>query len=165
MSSVTEEPTRQRRAGTESPPRRPKERTPAPARKAPGRRGAAAGAPAARPAPRAPRMPFVLLVLGLLGGALISLLALRTVLVADSFTISELQQQNQRLAHQEEALREEVVRLESSERIADEAEEMGMRPGEAPLFLDLDERRVTGDDGGAQSGLPGTGAQPQAGHR
>ncbi|WP_461001079.1 hypothetical protein, partial [Streptomonospora sediminis] len=122
-------------------------------------------APAARSAPRAPRMPFVLLVLGLLGGALISLLALRTVLVADAFTITELQQGNERLAHQEEGLREEVMRLESSERIAEEAEAMGMQPGEAPLFLDLDQRRATGDEGGAPSGLPGTGAQPEAGAR
>ncbi|GAA1784257.1 hypothetical protein [Streptomonospora arabica] len=155
MSSATEESARTRKAAEAPPARRTVPRT-APAR----RRSAPA---VARPAPRAPRMPFVLLVIGLLSGALISLLALRTVLVADAFTISELQTSNERLAHREEALREEVVRLESSERIAEEAEEMGMRPGEAPLFLDLDERRVTGDDGGADSGLPGTGAQPEAG--
>ncbi|MDT0301146.1 hypothetical protein [Streptomonospora wellingtoniae] len=155
MSSATEESARTRKAAKAPPARRTAPRTaPAPAR----RRSAAA-----RPAPRAPRMPFVLLVIGLLSGALISLLALRTVLVADAFTISELQTGNERLEHREEALREEVVRLESSERIAEEAEEMGMRPGEAPLFLDLDERRVTGDGGGADSGLPGTGAQPEAG--
>jgi len=160
MSSATEETTRLRRNTAKAPPTR---RT-APARPAPARpKSATAGT--ARPAPRAPRMPFVLLVLGLLAGALISLLALRTVLVADSFTISELQQSNEKLAHEEEGLREDVVRLEASERIADEAEEMGMQQGEAPLFLNLDERGVTGDEGGAPSGLPGTGAQPQAGHR
>ncbi|MUL40845.1 hypothetical protein FZ103_06550 [Streptomonospora sp. PA3] len=160
MSSATEESARRRRTAAAAPAR-----TPAPPRRppAPARRTKKGAAP--RPAPRAPRMPFVLLVLGLLGGALISLLALRTVLVADSFTISELQQHNEQLAHQEEALREQVVRLESSERIAEEAEEMGMRPGEAPLFLHLEERRVTGDDGGADSGLPGTGPQPEAGAR
>ncbi|GAA4905994.1 hypothetical protein [Streptomonospora salina] len=161
MSSATEESARRTRAATKAPPARkaaPPRTAPAPAR----RRGTAS---APRPAARAPRMPFVLLVLGLLGGALISLLALRTVLVADSFTISELQQGNEKLSHQEEALREDVVRLESSERIADEAGEMGMEPGEAPLFLDLDERRVTGDGGGSPSGLPGTGPQPDAGSR
>lgn len=161
MSSATEESARRTSAATKAPPAR----RPAPQRTAPtpARRRSTAAAP--RPAVRAPRMPFVLLVLGLLGGALISLLALRTVLVADSFTISELQTSNEKLAHEEEALREEVVHLESSERIADEAEEMGMEPGQAPLFLDLDERRVTGDGGGAPSGLPGTGAQPEAGSR
>ncbi|MBV2362489.1 hypothetical protein ACFPZ0_27010 [Streptomonospora nanhaiensis] len=163
MSTGTEEPgTRRARAAAKAPPAR----TPARTRPAPARRGAA-GSTAARPGPaaaaRAPRMPFVLLVLGLLSGALISLLALRTVLVADSFAISELQQTNEELAHQEEGLREEVLRLESSERIAEEAEELGMRPGEAPLFMDLDERTVTGDPGGADSGLPGTEAQPEAG--
>ncbi|WP_046472552.1 hypothetical protein, partial [Allosalinactinospora lopnorensis] len=100
-----------------------------------------------RPAPHAPRMPFVLLILGLLSGALISLLALRTMLIEDAFAISQLQQENRELAEREEALREEVIHLESPEEVAKAAEELGMEPGEAPLFLDLETGEITGDKG------------------
>ncbi|WP_017591188.1 hypothetical protein [Nocardiopsis potens] len=122
----------------------PRTRPAAPPRTAP--RTARARRPAA-PASRPPRMPFVLLVLGLLAGALISLLALRTVLLEDSFAISRLQSENTELGHEQERLEEEVVRLEAPERIAREAEEMGMEPGEAPEFLHMDEGRVSGGGG------------------
>ncbi|MDA8369925.1 MAG: hypothetical protein M0026_08640 [Nocardiopsaceae bacterium] len=102
-------------------------------------------APAKQSAARAPRMPFVLLVLGLLSGALISLLALRSVLIEDAFTISTLQQENKELSNKEEALREEVLGLESPDRIAQEAEDLGMEPGEAPLFIDLETGEVIGE--------------------
>ncbi|WP_393916074.1 hypothetical protein [Halostreptopolyspora alba] len=92
-------------------------------------------------------MPFVLLVLGLLGGALVSVLALRTVLIEDAFAINQLQQENRKLTEREEELREEVVHLESSERIADEAEELGMEPGEAPRFLNVESGEITGESG------------------
>ncbi|MFC7741573.1 hypothetical protein ACFQXA_12265 [Nocardiopsis composta] len=92
-------------------------------------------------------MPFVLLVLGLLAGALVSLLALRTVLLEDSFTISRLQTENTELGHRQEQLGEEVLRLESPERIAREAEDMGMEPGDAPRFLDTEDGRISGGSG------------------
>ncbi|MFC3998647.1 hypothetical protein ACFOVU_22165 [Nocardiopsis sediminis] len=100
---------------------------------------------AAAPAP-APRMPFVLLVLGLLGGALISLLALRTVLIEDAFAISTLQEQNADLAIQEEGLREDVLAQEAPSNIADEAEGLGMEPGGPPVVLDLPAGEIRGDD-------------------
>jgi cell division protein FtsB len=96
---------------------------------------------------RAPRIPFVLLVLSLLGGAIVGLLVLSGVVAEEAFTITSLQAQNRELSYEEQRLRESVAHLESSERIASEAEEMGMEPGEAPLFLDLDEGRVSGSVG------------------
>ncbi|MFC7330254.1 septum formation initiator family protein [Marinactinospora rubrisoli] len=108
----------------------------------------------------APRMPFVLLILGLLGGALASLLVLRTVLTEDAFAISRLQQENRELTNQEEALREENLHAESPETIAERAEELGMEPGEAPLFVSLDSGETWGDDSGGSGDLPGTGEQP-----
>ncbi|WP_067967385.1 hypothetical protein [Nocardiopsis trehalosi] len=111
-------------------------RAAAPARARAGGRGTAAAPP---------RMPFVLLILGLLGGALISLLALRTILIEDAFAISTLQEENAELANQEEALREEVLHAESPDRIAEEAEALGMEQGDAPATLDLE----TGEFGGA----------------
>ncbi|MBB4930941.1 cell division protein FtsB [Lipingzhangella halophila] len=95
-------------------------------------------------------MPFVLLVLGLLGGALVSLLALRTVLIEDAFAVSQLQEENRELAEREEALREDVVRMESSEAIAEEAENLGMEPGDEPLFLDVETGEISGEDGSGQ---------------
>ncbi|MDA2814974.1 hypothetical protein O4J56_30295 [Nocardiopsis sp. RSe5-2] len=139
-------------------------RAAAPTRTRPAERGQAprttgtARAPRRPAAPaRAPRMPFVLLVLGLLAGALISLLALRTVLVEDSFTIARLQAENSELINRQESLQEEVVHLESPERIAREAEGMGMEQGEAPGFLYTDEGRVSGEGGEGSGGASGDG--------
>ncbi|TQN31992.1 hypothetical protein FHX37_1917 [Haloactinospora alba] len=107
--------------------------------------------------PKAPRMPFVLLILGLLGGALVSLLALRTVLIEDAFAISRLEQQNSELSNQEEKLRERVVELESAGSLASSAEELGMEQGEAPVFINLETGEVIGgkasrNDGAADAG-------------
>ncbi|CAM3771284.1 hypothetical protein GCM10009799_08300 [Nocardiopsis rhodophaea] len=110
-----------------------------------------APAPRRQPAPRAPRMPFVLLVLGLLGGAMISLLALRTVLIEDAFAITSLEQDNRDLSYEKEALQEEVVALEAPDRIASEAKAMGMEPGDGPLFIDL---RTGTIDGEPEAGTP-----------
>lgn len=107
-----------------------------------------AGHPAAarsgpRTRPSAPRLPFVLLVLGLLGGAMITLLMLHAVLAEDTFEIATLQRENRELSQQEQTLREQVMRAESPEAIAKAAEEMGMYPGEEPQFLDLDSGQIT----------------------
>ncbi len=104
---------------------------------------------AARPRTSAPRLPFVLLILGLLGGAMVTLLMLHAVLAEDTFEIARLQQENRELSQQEQALREQVMRAESPEAIADAAEELGMRPGAEPQFLDLDSGRITGKSDGA----------------
>uniref|UniRef100_UPI0025538AC0 hypothetical protein n=1 Tax=Nocardiopsis sp. ATB16-24 TaxID=3019555 RepID=UPI0025538AC0 len=99
---------------------------------------------------RAPRIPFVLLILGLLGGALVSLLVLRSVVAEEAFAISNLQTENRELSYTEQQLRSTVAHLETSERIAREAEEMGMEPGEAPLFLDPDSGEVRGSAGSGE---------------
>ncbi|WP_017557836.1 hypothetical protein [Nocardiopsis baichengensis] len=152
--------------GTRAPAGGPRTGAAAPARTRPSEKGKGAaprtrtaGAPRRTAAQaRAPRMPFVLLVLGLLAGALISLLALRTVLVEDSFTISRLQAENSELTHRQEGLAEEVTHGESTERIAREAEELGMEQGDAPVFLYTEEGRISGEgaeegaDAGAASG-------------
>src|SRR4051812_48154134 len=65
-----------------------------------------------------PRAPFVLLVVALLGGALVSLLLLNTVLAKDAFTLTELQQSNKLLTQQRQALQEQIAREESPERLA-----------------------------------------------
>ncbi|MFD6953653.1 hypothetical protein A6A08_03535 [Nocardiopsis sp. TSRI0078] len=136
-------------------------------RRAPARgRKAAAGAaaPGRAPAPptaerararagaqaRAPRIPFVLLILCLLGGALVGLLVLRGVVAEGAFTIANLQEQNQQMSYEEQELSDTVARLQSPERIAEEAEAMGMEQGEAPRFLDPGRGEVTGNAGSGE---------------
>ncbi|OLT29102.1 hypothetical protein BJF83_00240 [Nocardiopsis sp. CNR-923] len=110
--------------------------------------------PAARDAAgqgRAPRIPFVLLVLCLLAGALVSLLVLRGVIAQEAFTITRLQAENRELAYAQQQWRDRVAHLESSERIAQEAEELGMeQPEEAPRFLDRDSGEVLGGTGSTE---------------
>lgn len=127
-----------RRENAPAPPGRQRRRT---------RTNDAPGAPRAQG--RAPRMPFVLLVLALLGGALVSMLVLHAILAQDSFTITELQRETRELSQQEEALAQEVVEAESPEALARRAEELGMDPGEAPRFLDPETGEVTGPDDGS----------------
>lgn len=79
----------------------------------------------------------MLLVLGLLGGALVTLLMLHAVLAEDTFEISTLQQENRILDQEEQALREQILHAESPDRIAAEAEKLGMRPGKEPEFIHL----------------------------
>ncbi|PRX98481.1 hypothetical protein [Allonocardiopsis opalescens] len=141
------------RAKAGAAPARGPARAPARPKAAPARRGTAA-----RPAPRQPqrtppRVPFVLLVLGLMAGALVSLLMLRAVLAQDAFTLSQLRTDNRELQLYEERLRQEVVYAESPDALADRAAELGMEPGEEPLFVNLDTGRVEGE--------PGTGGPQQ----
>ncbi|MGQ4272341.1 hypothetical protein ACUALU_30545, partial [Nocardiopsis changdeensis] len=89
---------------------------------------------------------------GIVFGALVSLLLLRGVIAQEAFAISSLQTQNRELSYEEQSLRGSVAHLETSERIAEEAEGMGMEQGDAPRFLDPGSGEVTGNaatDGGS----------------
>lgn len=102
---------------------------------------------------RPPRGPFVLLVLGLLGGALVSLLLLNTILAQRSFTLESLQERNSHLTQRVEALEQEVAYQSSSEVLARKARALGMVPTRTPAFLDPDAgtiRGVTASTSGAQ---------------
>lgn len=90
-----------------------------------------------RPAARAPRTPFVLLIVGLLGGALVSLLLLNTVLAEDSFRLDDLKQQNTQLLQREQGLKVDVKKAESPAELARRAHDLGMKPGPmSPRFAD-----------------------------
>src|SRR5215475_3632283 len=96
-------------------------------------------APPARPRSRsrAPRMPFILLLVGLLGGALVSLPVISTTLAQGSFRITSLQQQNAELARQAQTLTNQVAQAGNPAVIAKEAEKLGMRPNPHLGFVDL----------------------------
>ena len=114
-------------------------RAPAPR---PGRETAAPAA-AARPGrprsvgrTRPPRAPFVLLLVGLLCGGLISLLLLNIVLAQESFRASELREENRRIAEQQERTRNANARLESAANLDREARRYGVYPDDsAPEFI------------------------------
>jgi hypothetical protein len=92
-----------------------------------------------------PRAPFMLLVVALLGGALVSLLLLNTVLAKDAFTLTELQQSNNLLTQQRQALQEQIAQEESPERLAQKAKALGMVQPVRPAFVDARTGQVTGD--------------------
>jgi len=103
-------------------------------------------------------MPFVLLVLGLLGGGLICLLVINTTLGATSFRISQLQGTNASLATQEETLQQQIAAERSPAQIAKLACALGMRAQTNVNILDLGTHRfyrLPGQAGG--TGVASTG--------
>jgi hypothetical protein len=103
----------------------------------PATRPATSPATRGRPRSRSPRAPFILLLVGLLGGALVSLLVISTTLAQGSFRITSLQQQNASLARQEQTLTNEVAQAGNPAVIAREAEQYGMRQDPNLRFVNL----------------------------
>jgi hypothetical protein len=122
--------------------------------------------PAPRPAigrmrPRRPRAPFILLLVGLLGGALISLLVISTTLAQGSYRITNLQEQNANLAKQEQLLTQQVAQASSPAQIAQEAEALGMRPDQDLQFINLKTGKiVSGHPSQAESEISVPGYTP-----
>jgi hypothetical protein len=106
-------------------------------------------APAPRPRPAgvagSHRMPFVLLLCGLLGGALISALVISTTLAAGSFQITKLQNVTSSLAKQRQDLQEQVAQAQSPQVIEQRASKLGMRLQQELLFVDLKSGKTTND--------------------
>src|ERR1700760_838853 len=127
-------------------------RTPAAPQQAPGRRSYPRARPVtaprhirpagARPRSRAARMPFILLLVGLLGGALVSLLVISTTLAQGSFRITSLQEQNAELARQAQILTNQVAQAGNPAVIAKQARQLGMRPNPHLGFIDLKSGKI-----------------------
>jgi hypothetical protein len=85
---------------------------------------------------RAPRAPFVLLVVGLLCGGLVSLLLLNTVLAQDSFELNKLRSDNQQIREQAEATRNLNASLGGPDAVDRRARRLGVGPDpSAPEFV------------------------------
>jgi len=124
---------------------------------------AAAASAARRPAPAAAtagaraaqKMPFLLLVCGLLGGAMASALGITVTLSSGSFQITGLQQQDNQLVQQSQYLQEQVTRASSPTVIQREAYNLGMRPVGLIRYLDLNNGQIeTGGGNGASGQTP-----------
>src|ERR1700759_5047798 len=119
--------------------------------------------PGTRPAPRpagprarsrAPRMPFI----GLLGGALVSLLVISTTLAQGSFRVTSLQEQNAELARQAQTLTNQVAQAGNPALIAKEARQLGMRTNPHLRFIDLKTGKlVVGKPSRAEAAISVTG--------
>jgi hypothetical protein len=93
------------------------------------------------------RMPFMLLLCGLLGGALVSTLVISTTLAEGSFQITRLQDATSVLAKQRQALQEQVAQAQSAQVIENRALKLGMRPQGVLRFVDLKTGATTSDQG------------------
>ncbi|TDE20919.1 hypothetical protein [Actinomadura sp. 6K520] len=128
-----------------------------PAKAVPAKSTPAAGARrgASRRTQAPPRAPFVLLIVGLLGGALVSLLLLNTVLAKDAFTLTRLQQSTKQLEQQRQAYEAEIAREGSPEELSNKAKALGMKEAEDPAFFHSGSGRAS--DGGIRP-VPGAAA-------
>ncbi|MFC8129494.1 septum formation initiator family protein [Streptomyces sp. NPDC057302] len=87
---------------------------------------------------QAARTPFVLLVVLLLGGGLITLLILNSSLNEGSFQLSELKKETTELTDQEQELQRDVDAYAAPDALQRRARELGMVPGGDPAFLNPD---------------------------
>ncbi|MGW1993598.1 hypothetical protein [Embleya sp. NPDC001921] len=99
---------------------------------------------AAHQAKGSTRTPFVVLVVGLLGGGLLSLLLLNTALNQGSFELSRLQKRQEQLTDDREALQRELDAKAAPGELARRAQELGLVPGGSPVFIDPATGQVLG---------------------
>ena len=97
-------------------------------------------------------MPFIFLVVGLLGGGLVCLLVLNTILASGAFQLTSLQQANTSLAQRQEMLQQQIAEEESPGTIAAEARKLGMVPVRQPHFINLKTGRIYGTSTGQGAG-------------
>ncbi|OLZ62475.1 hypothetical protein AVW11_23015 [Streptomyces amritsarensis] len=102
--------------------------------------GRALGSGPARPRPggQAARMPFVLLVVALLAGGLISLLLLNSALNEGSFQLTRLKKETTALTDEEQALQRDVDAYSAPDALQRRARELGLVPGGSPVFIGPD---------------------------
>jgi hypothetical protein len=98
---------------------------------------------------RAARTPFVLLIVVLLSGGLLTLLMLNSSLNEGSFELSKIKKQTTDLTDEEQALQREVSGYEDPSALERRARGLGMVPGGDPAFLSPD---------GTVRGVPGAPA-------
>jgi cell division protein FtsB len=106
------------------------------------------------------RTPFILLLIGLLGGGLVSLLLINTTLAQGAFRINALQQKNAALTQQVQALQQQTAQEESPASIAAQAERLGMRPAGRLRFVDLRTGRIYSQPASVPGVIPVPGYVP-----
>ncbi|MFD8985636.1 hypothetical protein ACFV0Q_37940, partial [Streptomyces sp. NPDC059564] len=111
--------------------------------------------PAAASAGQAARMPFVLLVVALLGGGLISLLLLNSALNQGSFQLTKLKKETTALTDEQQALQRDVDAYSAPDALQRRAHELGLVPGGSPVFIGPDGKVAGGPAAGGGPAAPG----------
>jgi hypothetical protein len=93
---------------------------------------------------RAPKVPFIALVTLVLMGGVVGLLMFNTSMQQASFTAASLERQATALAELEQSLDAELEGLRDPQRIAQQAQAMGMVVPRSPSFLSLSDGDITG---------------------
>jgi cell division protein FtsB len=93
---------------------------------------------------RAPRVPFVTLVSLVLVAGIVGLLLFNTSMQQASFSAANLEDQADSLAAREQTLRMELDDLRNPQRVATQAQQMGMVIPASPAFLDLRTGKTSG---------------------
>lgn len=94
---------------------------------------------------------FLVLVLGLLSGILITLLMLNTALAENSFQLTDIRQKERDLIVREQTLANQLAAAESPIGLERLAKDMGMVPAGSPVFLRLSDGKVLGESTPAQA--------------
>jgi hypothetical protein len=133
---------------TQAPSQAPPAQAPSPAESAPPRQASPQSVPRSiRAVTGSHRMPFMLLLCGLLGGALVSALLISTTLAEGSFQITRLQNSTNALFKQRQVLQEEVAQAQSAQVIQSRALKLGMRTQGQLRFIDLKTGKTSSDHG------------------
>jgi hypothetical protein len=112
------------------------------------------------PASAISRTPFVLFVLGLLGGGLVCLLVINTVLASGAYQINSLQQAETIRQQQVQVLQQQVAADSAPSVIAGRARQLGMVSPPLTKFLNLRTGRIIGQPTREAGVLPVPGYVP-----
>ena len=111
---------------------------------------------AAAPSAAISRTPFILFVTALLGGGLVCLLVINTILAAGAYQITSLQQTQTTQSQQVQVLRQQVAADSAPSVIARRARELGMVAPPLTNFVNLKTGRIATQP----TSLPGVPAVP-----
>ncbi|GAB2992608.1 MAG TPA: hypothetical protein VKY71_13845 [Actinotalea caeni] len=96
------------------------------------------------PAPARSRLLFLLLCVGILGGAMLGALALNTAMATTAYVLRERQVELARLTESEQQLTATVEQLSSPAQLANQAQRLGMVPAEGLSYIDLETGTISG---------------------
>ena len=83
---------------------------------------------------------FATFLTAVTGIGFLILLAVNILLAQDAFTLSELKAEAKVVADQREAINRQIESVSSPEALAAQAQVLGMRPSQSPVFLNLDKQ-------------------------
>jgi hypothetical protein len=111
---------------------------------------------------QAAKTPFAVVLVVLLGGGLLGLLLLNTLVAQGSFTLHDLSTRSRALQLREQQLAGQLQAQQAPGQLAARASALGMVPGGAPAFLRLSDGRVLGQPTKGQALVKPVAPRPTA---